>query len=75
MEDFHYSFPYEQIMKTIWVSVRVFFFFFFEAFSSKNDLRKYTSDKNYFYIKENNPSGGKFPTTYKFTDWSIRLRF
>ena len=29
MEDFHYSFPYEQIMKTIWVSVRVFFFFFF----------------------------------------------
>ena len=73
MEDFHYSFPYEQIMKTIWVSVRVCFFF--EAFSSKNDLRNYTSDKNYFYIKENNPSGGKFPTTYKFTDWSIRLRF
>ena len=38
-----------------------FFCFFFEAFSSKNDLRNYTSDKNYFYIKENNPSGGKFP--------------
>lgn len=26
MEDFLYSFPYEQIMKTIWVSVRLFFF-------------------------------------------------